>query len=332
MQATTSLLRLPMTRLGFLPLLFLIVVSLAACVHVTLAAQPIDLAGAKAAWLVANANVMNGSCFNSSVRTYTYPSPLYPQSITLESADWASHYLHTWIAKLLLEEVIGYQVLINDDFTDPTAHTLPRLAAGTVGANVEWWNTDSDAYQQYVVVNRSVRDDGDLGVNGQYGIYISKYTVSANPTMILDYYRFYKTNSDGALAIPIFQNATWSNLFDPRTGADMLVNASGSYVCYGSNTTYAANGQPIGFSGCSGGVYYPPNCVNNPMGNCLALYHPSPLADGGVPQLIANQKLNFSVAFINNFTNYISYLAQVQRAPLMFFYRTPDPFLSLQCN
>ena len=314
-------------------LFVIVLLSLAPRVRVASAVQPIDVAGAKGHWLTANANAMNGSCFNSSSRVYTYPAPLYPQSITLESASWASHYLHTWIAKLLLEELIGYEVLINDDYTDPSAHTLARLAAGTVGANVEWWNSDSDAYQQYVVVNRTVRDDGDLGINGQYGIYVTKYTISNNPTMILDYYRYYKTSSDGLLAMPVFQNSSWSNLFNPLTGHDMLLNNAGDYVCYGSNASYAANGQPLGFSGCTDGMWYPSTCVSNPTANCLALYHPDPLLDNGsVPNLIAGNRLNFSVAFITNFTQYITYLAQVQRASLMFFYRTPDPFLSLQCT
>ena len=349
------------------PVLLLLFVYLAAHVDVTSAVQPLDVAGATGHWLTANANAMNGSCFNSSMRTYTYPSPLYPQNITLESGDWASHYLHTWIAKLLLEEVIGYRVLINDFYTDPSPYTLARLTAGTVGANVEWWDTDTDAYTQYVVLNRTVRDDGDLGVNGQYGVYISKYTLTYNPSMILDYYRYYKTSSDGLLAMPVFQNATWSNLINPQTGLDMLFDDNGSYVCSGNNATYAARNQSLDFPGCTDGLFYPSTCVQNPMQNCLVLYHPSPLLDNGCVPLVVNNRLNFTVAFINNFTSYIAYLAQVrhtqhaqaeahahthtrclplltgppfpfcfcfqhQRANLMFWWKSPDPLLSLQCR
>ena len=305
---------------------------LATHVRVACALQPIDVAGATGHWLTANANAMNGSCFNASTRVYTYPNPLYPQAVTLESADWASHYLHSWIAKLLLEELVGYRVLINDEYTDPSSRTLARLAAGSVGANVEWWNNNADAYTRYVVLNRSVRDDGDLGINGQYGVYISKYTLSANPTMILDYYRYYKSSSDGLLAMPLFQNATWSNLIHPQTGQDMLMNYNGSYNCYGDNATYAAHGQSLDFGGCTDGLYLPPPCVSNAMQNCLVLYSASPLDDNGLAPLIANNRLNFSVAFLSNFTSYLSYLAQVQRAPLMFFWRSPDPLPALQCT
>ena len=330
MAAATSLGRSAPRRV--LLLLLLLLVCLSHCGHVVSALQPIDVAGAKSHWLTANANAMNGSCFNSSSRVYTYPNPLYPQSVTLESADWASHYLHTWIAKLLLEELIGYKVLINDDYSDPSSYTLSRLAAGTVGANVEWWNTNDDAYSEYVVVNRSVRDDGDLGINGQYGIYISKYTLTYNPTMILDYYRYYKSSSDGLLAMPVFQNSTWANLINPHNGFDMLFNDSGSLICSGDNATYAANGQSLDFAGCTDGLFYPSTCVANPMQSCLVLYHPNPLNDNGAVPLIVNNRLNFTVAFINNFTSYISYLAQVQRTPLMFWWKSPDPLLSLQCT
>ena len=278
-------------------------------------------------------NITQSACLNSTSLVYTYPSPLYPSvaPIVLDSADWDSHYLHTWIAKILLEERLGYSTWVNDAYTDPSATSLQRIDAGVVTANVEWWPSSDAAYLQYVTTARTVRDEGNLGVIGQMGLYTTRWTVRYYSAMMLEYYRWYK--SDAQLAVPIF-NASWAYLINPLTGQDMRMNSSGAYVCPDNATLQQLNLTLPFQGGCTGGMYIPPMCqLANMTSACLVMFHPDPFLDSGsVPALILSQKLPMVVAFISDFQAYVAYLAQVVHLPLIFFSQSPDPFLDLYCS
>ena len=297
------------------------------------AASNVNFAGATGHWLTAMSNITQSPCFNSTSLVFTYPNPLYPAAppIILDSANWDSHYLHTWIAKILIEELLGYAVLINDAYTDPSATSLQRMSGGEVTANVEWWPSSDGAYTQYVTTARTVRDEGGLGVIGQLGLYLTKWTVRYYATMMLEYYRWYK--SDPLLAVPIF-NSSWAYLTNPLTGLDMRMNASGELVCPDNATLHALNlTLPFPY-GCTNGLFIPPQCsFPNMTTACLVTFHPDPFLDSGsVPALIISQKLPFVVAYISDYQPYLAYLAQVVHAPIIFFSQSPDPFLDLYCT
>ena len=319
---------------ALLPLFLSFLLLLSSLPSISSSTSPINVAGATGHWLTAMANVTAGPCFNSSTAVFTYPSPLYPTAppLILDSAAWDSHYMHTWIFKIFAEELLGYRVLINDRYTDPTPTSLQRIDAGQVTANVEWWPSSDAAYLQYVTTARTVRDQGSLGVLGQLGLFMTRWTVKQYTSLltVLEYYRMFKINP--SFTVPAF-NASWQYLVNPVTGQDMRTRG-GVFICP-DNATAAAQNITLPFPyGCSNGMFIPPLCqVANMTQSCLVVFHNDPQFDGGsVPQLILSQKLPFVVAFIDQYQQYLAYLAQVAHAPLIFFIQSPDPFLDLNCT
>jgi hypothetical protein len=69
--------------------------------------------------------------------------------LDIEQNDWLGHAVTSEVSRLILEEVLGFNVSITQTpmaFTDPTNNPLSRIANGTIDANFEAWKVDYGTY------------------------------------------------------------------------------------------------------------------------------------------------------------------------------------------
>lgn len=102
-------------------------------------------------------------------------------TITLAVNAWVGAAANAHVAKVLLEDKLGYTVeLVDiDEFEQ-----FPAIAAGDIDATLEIWPSGhAKDYKQYIEGDAGVVDGGELGVIGQIGWWIPTYMVDADPSL-----------------------------------------------------------------------------------------------------------------------------------------------------
>ena len=92
---------------------------------------------------------------------------------------WTGSAVNANIAKLLLENELGYTVNLVD--IDEFAQ-FPALSSGELDATLEVWPSGhAEDYATYIEGDGSVVDGGELGVIGKIGWYVPTYVVDEHP-------------------------------------------------------------------------------------------------------------------------------------------------------
>lgn len=121
--------------------------------------------------------------------------------IKLIENPWVAAELNVAVAKILLEEQLGYPVEVIEA---TGAEQWQLLAEGTAHASLEVWpSSHKEAMERYFGEEKSVEDGGPLGVIGKVGWYVPTYVVAANPAL-----------------------ATWEGYQDPTNTALFKANES----------------------------------------------------------------------------------------------------------
>jgi len=102
-------------------------------------------------------------------------------TITLAVNAWVGAAANAHVAKVLLEDKLGYNVeLVDiDEFEQ-----FPAIAAGDIDATLEIWPSGhAKDYKQYIDAGAGVVDGGELGVVGQIGWWVPTYMVDQDPSL-----------------------------------------------------------------------------------------------------------------------------------------------------
>lgn len=102
-------------------------------------------------------------------------------TIKLAVNPWTGSAVNAAVAKILLQEHLGYAVeLVElDEFAQ-----FPELAAGQVDASLEIWPSGhADDHRFYIDGQKTVEDLGPLGVTGKIGWYVPTYMVESEPSL-----------------------------------------------------------------------------------------------------------------------------------------------------
>lgn len=112
-------------------------------------------------------------------------------TIKLAENPWSASALNVAIARILLEEQLGYPVEV---VTIGESAQWPALAAGDLDASLEVWPSGhADNVAEYIDKQQLVEDGGPLGPVGKIGWYIPTYMLTDHPEL-----------------------ATWEGLKDPE--------------------------------------------------------------------------------------------------------------------
>lgn len=114
----------------------------------------------------------------------------YPCAIKLGASDWLNSFVNVHLAKIFIEEFLGYPVEINADYeklangdTDHQCTTndvmWDSLESGEIDAVLEVWETGKEkAIHEYITQRQSViRAPSSLGVIGGIGWYFPEFLV-----------------------------------------------------------------------------------------------------------------------------------------------------------
>jgi glycine betaine/proline transport system substrate-binding protein len=132
--------------------------------------------------------------------------------IKLAVNPWQASELNAAIAKIILEEKMGYKVqLIQVD----EYKQWPALAKGELDGALEVWPSGhTDDIKKYIDTDKSVEDGGPLGPVGKIGWYIPKYLVEQHPDL-----------------------ATWKGFADPKNTA-LFASGSANGTFYTGDPTW----------------------------------------------------------------------------------------------
>ena len=101
--------------------------------------------------------------------------------IKLAENPWSASQLNVAVAKILLEEKLGYQVEVVS--IDENAQ-WPALAAGDLHASLEVWPSGhAENVAEYIDKQQLVENGGPLGVVGKIGWYIPTYLLTDHPQL-----------------------------------------------------------------------------------------------------------------------------------------------------
>ena len=275
-----------------------------------------DIAGALnassfiATWAAANADVFSGFCLDSAdgdvallVNASLQPlrsralqdwyTPLYTRPIRLFAIDDSPiAYAWVWLVKLLVQEVLGYQVYTRDLANDPYALAVDGLLDADPVHYSQASNPGEWLPAQHTEVNLP-------------GLHVPQRTLDENPELLLNFWRSFDARSTPAsvwnASLQLFIEDSWAGLIGQQ-GESMLNFSSGDLVC-APDFVQALEGLPP--QGCVGGIYTPPQCQANPRADCAVIYHSQPVYDGLIlqggtlPAFVRTMQLPFVVAYIN---------------------------------
>jgi glycine betaine/proline transport system substrate-binding protein len=101
--------------------------------------------------------------------------------IKLAENPWSASQLNVAVAKILLEEKLGYQVEVVS--IDENAQ-WPALASGDLHASLEVWPSGhAENVAEYIDKQQLVENGGSLGVVGKIGWYIPTYLLTDHPEL-----------------------------------------------------------------------------------------------------------------------------------------------------
>ena len=102
-------------------------------------------------------------------------------TIKLAENPWTGSSVNVNVAKILLEEQLGYKVEI---VTIDENAQWPALAKGDLSASLEVWPSGhAEDAKKYIEGNKQVEDLGKLGVVGRIGWYIPTYLLTDHPEL-----------------------------------------------------------------------------------------------------------------------------------------------------
>lgn len=102
-------------------------------------------------------------------------------TIKLAENPWSASQLNVAVAKILLEEQLGYPVEVVA--IDENAQ-WPALASGDLSASLEVWPSGhAENAAEYIDKQQSVEFGGELGVVGKIGWYTPSYMVARDPSL-----------------------------------------------------------------------------------------------------------------------------------------------------
>jgi glycine betaine/proline transport system substrate-binding protein len=122
-------------------------------------------------------------------------------TIVLAENPWDGSAANTAVAKILLEDEMGFPVEVRS--LDEGA-TWPAIAAGDVHANLEQWPSGHGADIETYIDGGQVDDAGPLGVVGKIGWWLPTYLVEENPAL-----------------------ASWEGFLDPSVASQFSTAESG---------------------------------------------------------------------------------------------------------
>lgn len=115
-------------------------------------------------------------------------------AIKLAENPWSASALNVAVARILLEEELGYPVEV---VTIGESAQWPALAAGDLHASLEVWPSGhAENVAQYIEAQQLVEHGGELGPVGKIGWYIPAYLLEEHPEL-----------------------ATWEGLKEPQNAA-----------------------------------------------------------------------------------------------------------------
>ena len=310
-------------------LCLLLLASLPLLLHAALyedVAGALNASATGATWIAANHAVFSGFCLdpvgdNVSVIVNTslapldsrlmtnWLQPLYSKPILMFAVDDSPiAFSYLWIVKLLLQEVMGYQVLTLDLPIDPLDLMIHQ--PGSLDVNPIHYVDINDPQPSYLL---SIHDEVNLP-----GLYITQSSVDANPSLALDWWRTYDARSTAPdvvnASMALLLDDSWAGLVDQNNRSVLLLD-DGSFVCP-NDTALALTDDPP--QGCINGMYTPPQCEASPRTDCAVIYHSDAIYDaiymtgGTLQQIVKTLRLPFVVAFINPAikASHIDYLNQ----------------------
>jgi glycine betaine/proline transport system substrate-binding protein len=111
------------------------------------------------------------------------PAATEQPKITIKLAEnsWTGSSVNVNVAKIILEQELGYEVEI---VTIDERNQWPALATGDLSASLEVWPSGhQEAMAQYVDDQKVVDNIGELGVVGKIGWYIPSYLLTDHPEL-----------------------------------------------------------------------------------------------------------------------------------------------------
>ena len=290
-------------------------------------------------WYEASVGSFPGFCLSASAGRVllNWSSPLYSRAVTLSPSNPnLLNFLNSWVAKLLLEELLGYAVLLHDPLNNPN-DVYGDITAGLVDAAVSVFmepSQDGPELAQYTRAGQ-VLYYGEQGVASRGGLYFPQRLLELYPQLSLELWRSYQLSDPlSAQALPLFIEDSWAAL--NQSGVNLLlVNQSDptSLVCPSDAVLEAENGgSPLADCGCVEGIYYPPQCLPNPRQQCALMFIDHVWLDPGLSQnLVRNLNLGLAVAFISNFSATVQALTLQQRG-VLFYAQDVNPLSLMTCS
>lgn len=110
-------------------------------------------------------------------------APVDGEKVTIKLAEnpWSASQLNVAVAKILLEEKLGYSVEVVS--IDENAQ-WPALATGDLHASLEVWPSGhAENVAEYIDKQSVVENGGPLGVIGKIGWYIPSYLLTEHPEL-----------------------------------------------------------------------------------------------------------------------------------------------------
>jgi glycine betaine/proline transport system substrate-binding protein len=122
-----------------------------------------------------------GACGSDKDQKDSGPTDEPKPVIRLAANFWVSSELNAAVARIILEEEMGYPVeIVQLDENDQWA----RLAAGELHANLEVWTSGHTAnIQKYIIEEKTVENGGPLGVEGRIGWFVPSYMIRRHPDL-----------------------------------------------------------------------------------------------------------------------------------------------------
>lgn len=109
------------------------------------------------------------------------PAPAEKITLKIVANSWPASQLNVAVAKLLLEQKLGYTVEVSN--IDENAQ-WPALATGDVHASLEVWPSGHAAnVAEYIDTQKKVENGGPLGVVGKIGWFIPTYLLKDHPEL-----------------------------------------------------------------------------------------------------------------------------------------------------
>ncbi|KAG2393560.1 hypothetical protein C9374_007091 [Naegleria lovaniensis] len=136
-----------------------------------------------------------------------------PKKVYLIHHDWLGTHVNVYVAKILLEEKMGYCVEIVDLPVNKGLEEMAKRGDKEAYAILEYWSLSRKyQYIQYVQNDKTIVDAGNLGVYGKQGWFILSFMTDQYPG--IDVYREYRTDT-AAKYLAVNSSSTLGRLIGP---------------------------------------------------------------------------------------------------------------------